>query len=247
MGHSPGSLRHHADPTRVCQPKFHPDVASTGRVLIGLISMKDGNAWTFTDQAPGVVDIAGTQLFAAMRQADQDSWRGQSGLEDADRLYAFATVPDRDLKVVVGIDSVDAMSESAVWEHNALLFAAGTSIVMLFLALMLLRTLDATRRRHQALAHERTILEGALTGMSDGIMMVDNDLRLMAWNQHFPEFTGVPKDILRIGLPMEDILRSQVAAGEFGAVEVEAEVSRRMSLIRSGASMGAMERSRGWL
>ena len=223
--------------------RFNP-MAGAGPILIGLVSMKDGNAWTFTDQATSVADIAGTNLFAAMREADQDSWRGQSGLEDGDRLYAFATVPDRDLKVVVGVDSVEAMRESAAWEHNALLFAAGTSIVMLLLAVLLLRALDAARRRHQAVAHEREILEAALTGMSDGIMMVDRDLRLMAWNQHFPEFTGVPDGILHVGLPMEDILRSQVTAGEFGTVEVEAEVSRRMSLIRSGASMGAMERPR---
>ena len=246
LGHSDGAfagvIAASYDPNALS--RFHPDVASAGRVLIGLVSMKDGNAWTFTDQAQGVIDIGHTELFANMREANQESWRGQSGLEDADRLYAFATIPDRDLKVVVGVDSAEAMRESAAWEHNALLFAAGTTIVMLLLALVLLRTLDAARRGHQALAHERAILEAALTGMSDGIMMVDRDLHLMAWNQHFPEFTGVPDGILRVGLPMEEILRSQVTAGEFGAVEVEAEVSRRMSLIRSGASMGAMERPR---
>ena len=48
-------------------------------------------------------------------------------------------------------------------------------------------------------------LGATLTGMSDGIMMVDGDLRLMAWNRRFPEFTGVPAEILRVGLPMEDI------------------------------------------
>ena len=66
----------------------------------------------------------------------------------------------------------------------------------------------------------------------------------MAWNQHFPEFTGVPADILRVGLPMEDILRGQVAGGEFGPVDVEAEVARRMALLRSGGSMGTIERPR---
>jgi signal transduction histidine kinase len=66
----------------------------------------------------------------------------------------------------------------------------------------------------------------------------------MAWNQHFPEFTGVPVEILRVGLPMEDILRSQVAVGEFGPVDVETEVARRIALLRSGGSMGTIERPR---
>jgi signal transduction histidine kinase len=75
-------------------------------------------------------------------------------------------------------------------------------------------------------------------------MMVDRDLRLMAWNQHFPEFTGVPAEILRVGLPMEDILRGQVGSGEFGTVDVEIEVARRLQLLRSGATMGTVQRSR---
>src|SRR4029453_9611354 len=61
------------------------------------------------------------------------------------------------------------------------------------------------------------------------------------WNPRFPEFTGVPREILRVGLPMEDILRGQVAAGEFGPVDVEAEVSRRLALLQSGNSMGTIE------
>jgi signal transduction histidine kinase len=66
----------------------------------------------------------------------------------------------------------------------------------------------------------------------------------MAWNQHFPEFTGVPAEILRVGLPMETILRGQVGSGEFGPVDVEAEVARRLERLRSGPTMGTIERAR---
>src|SRR5262249_15716013 len=83
----------------------------------------------------------------------------------------------------------------------------------------------ATRLRHEALARERAILEATLTGMSDGIMMVDGNLRLLAWNQRFPEFTGVPADILRVGVPMEEILRAQALGGEFGPVDGEEDVA----------------------
>ena len=149
-----------------------------------------------------------------------------------------------ELKVVVGVDRAEAMRAAADWERNALMFTGGITLLILLLALLLLRAQNAARRRHEALARERAILEATLTGMSDGIMMVDSELRLMAWNQHFPEFTGVPAEILRVGLPMEDILRGQVAAGEFGPVDVEAEVARRLALLRSGATMGTIERPR---
>ncbi|HWX46482.1 MAG TPA: PAS-domain containing protein [Roseomonas sp.] len=87
-------------------------------------------------------------------------------------------------------------------------------------------------------------LEVVLAGMTDGVMMLDADLRLVAWNSHFAEFTGVPEGMLRVGLPMADILRAQAAAGEFGDVEVEKEVARRLALLRAGGSSGMVERTR---
>ncbi|WP_281175640.1 two-component system sensor histidine kinase NtrB [Muricoccus aerilatus] len=83
-----------------------------------------------------------------------------------------------------------------------------------------------------------------LAGMSDGVMMIDGDLRLVEWNARFPEFTGVPEQLLRIGLPIEDILYSQACAGEFGEVDVDTEVARRLALLRAGASSGTIERKR---
>jgi signal transduction histidine kinase/CheY-like chemotaxis protein len=146
--------------------------------------------------------------------------------------------------VVVGVALAEAMHAADLWEQNALTFAGGITLLVILMAAILLREEDAASRRHESLARERAILAATVTGMGDGIMMVDSDLRLITWNQHFPEFTGVPADILRVGLPMEDILRSQVAAGEFGPVDVEAEVARRMALLRSGGSMGTIERPR---
>ncbi|HET8996190.1 MAG TPA: PAS-domain containing protein [Acetobacteraceae bacterium] len=87
-------------------------------------------------------------------------------------------------------------------------------------------------------------LEATLAGMSDGIMMVDAELRLLAWNDKFPQFTGVPADMLYVGATMQDVLRAQALAGEFGAVDVEAEVVRRLDLLRRISSIGVLERQR---
>ena len=43
---------------------------------------------------------------------------------------------------------------------------------------------------------------------------------------------------------MEQVLRAQAEAGEFGNVDVEAEVARRMGLLRSGGLLGTLERVR---
>jgi signal transduction histidine kinase len=214
--------------------------------MTAVVTMADGEAWVRAgpDQPAAAIKIGRTPVFAALEAAQEGSWEGSFGLDDVDRIYAFTTVPDRDLKLVVGLDRAEAMSGSAAWEQNAQIFAGVTTIIVLLMAALLLREENVARRLYEVTARERAILEATLTGMSDGIMMVDGDFRLMAWNQHFPEFTGVPAEILHVGLPMEHILRGQVASGEFGAVDAEAEVARRMERLRSGAAMGTIERAR---
>jgi signal transduction histidine kinase len=138
----------------------------------------------------------------------------------------------------------DAVPAPQAWEQTALVFAGGFTAVVLLMAALLWREQTAARDRQEALIRERTILDAALRGMSDGIMMVDAGFRLMAWNPHFPQFSGVPASILRVGLPMEDILRGQVASGEFGPVDVESEVARRLAVLRSGTMVGTIERVR---
>jgi signal transduction histidine kinase/CheY-like chemotaxis protein len=226
--------------------RFYREVGVGARDLIAVTSMRDGNAWTMTDpgQAPSVINLRDGPTFARMRDTSEGHWIGTSALDNVDRIYAFETVPDYGLTVVVGADSAAALAEAATWERNALLFTGGITALIALLAFALLRAQSVSQQQHETLAHERAILEATLTGMSDGIMMVDRELRLLAWNPHFPEYTGVPREILRVGLPMEDILRSQVAAGEFGPVDVEEEVARRMTLLRAGASMGTIERPR---
>ena len=194
--------------------------------------------------AEGDVNIAGSPMFAAMQASPDGGWTGPSAVDGIARIHAFRSVPDRNLDVVVGVDRAEAMAPAGSWERDALIFAGVVTVFIILLAALLLWEERAVRLRQDALMRERGILEATLTGMTDGIMMVDADLRLLEWNQHFPEFTGVPAEILRVGLSMEEILRAQANAGEFGAVDIDAEVARRMALLRSGGSVGTIERPR---
>jgi signal transduction histidine kinase len=144
-----------------------------------------------------------------------------------------------------------AVRQLANGSHGAWLFGCGISLLLVVLAGAALRLDRVTRRRAIALdpdrgslAEKTAQLEATLAGMSDGVMMIDACLCLLAWNDKFPDFTGVPPEILRVGMTMEEILRAQAKAGEFGAVDVEAEVARRMALLRSGGSIGTVLRAR---
>ena len=214
--------------------------------MIAVVGLRDAILRGMAGPSPGESDInvAGSSMFAAMQAAPDGGWTGPSAMDGISRIHAFRSVPDRNLDVVVGVESTEAMAPAGSWEHDALIFAGVVTLFILLLAMLLLYEERTLRLRQEALMRERGILEATLTGMTDGIMMVDADLRLLKWNQHFPEFTGVPADMLHVGLDMEEILRAQAGAGEFGAVDIEAEVARRMALLRSGGSVGTIERPR---
>jgi signal transduction histidine kinase len=151
--------------------------------------------------------------------------------------------------VLAGTTHASAAQGMADWERGAWIGGAG-AIVLLTVTVAF--CLDRMVRRRAALREQEALslarktaqLEATLAGMSDGIMMVDAHLCLLAWNDKFPDFTGVPREILRVGMTMEEILCAQAKAGEFGAVDVEEEVGRRMAVLRSGGGTGTLQRAR---
>lgn len=102
---------------------------------------------------------------------------------------------------------------------------------------------EAEEAQERADARTR-LLDGVLAALSDGVAVVDAELRLLAWNSRFAEFAGVPRRALRIGMPMAEVLRLQAEAGEFGMVDPEAEVARRMALLRTGPVVARTRRER---
>jgi signal transduction histidine kinase/CheY-like chemotaxis protein len=129
--------------------------------------------------------------------------------------------------------------------------AAGTFFAVALVSALFVRDRRVAHRSAQALAAaidqlrlQTAKMDAIVAGMPDGILVVDATLRVVEWNRHFPEFAGVPEEMLSEGLDLAEVLRVQAAAGEFGAVDVEAEVERRMMLFRSGASTGTIERRR---
>ena len=131
-------------------------------------------------------------------------------------------------------------------------FATGLLLVSTLLAITLLSRAEfVARRDRKALAETRqkariqsVKFDAIVAGMPDGLLVLDAELKTIGWNKHFAEFVGVPEDMLHTGLHISDILRVQAEAGEFGAVDVETEVARRISLIQTWRPGGTVERRR---
>ena len=237
------------------------------RGMIAVVGMGQGRVRVSVGptQVEPDTDISDTDMFKAMRATPKGVWVGRTALDGVERVHAFHPVDDRNLEVVVAVDHAEAMQATEAWQSGAYVFAAGITVMVLSMAGLLLHEVLAARRRETVLARERSMLaaantqlelaktrgnaktaqlEATLAGMTDGVAMVDGRHCLVEWNPRFPEMSGAPSESLRVGLPLEDLLRAQAMAGEFGAVDIDAEVARRMAAFRSGDFGGSKERVR---
>lgn len=235
--------------------------------FITLIGLNDGKLRAAV--GPASIDpdasIVDTSMFKAISRAATGVWTGPSATDAVRRIHAFRRIPDRDLVVVVSMDEVEALSSATEWQAEAEAFASCITLLVLGLMAVLVRGTILARRREAAVAEDRAILasvnaqsevaraladakaeqlQATLAGMTDGVAMVDAHMCLAEWNTLFPEIAGVPAEVLRVGLPMEDILRAQIQTGQFGHVpDPDAEIARRMARLRQ-APFGVAERQR---
>jgi PAS domain S-box-containing protein len=79
-----------------------------------------------------------------------------------------------------------------------------------------------------ALQYNREILQTALDHVRQGIAVFDKELQLVCWNRHFGEMLGLSPELVRIGAPLDVILRSSAERGDFGEGDTDTVVAERL-------------------
>jgi signal transduction histidine kinase/CheY-like chemotaxis protein len=69
--------------------------------------------------------------------------------------------------------------------------------------------------------------------MSQGISVVDRDLRLVAWNRRYAELFGYPESLLRVGVPVADLVRYNLRNGR-DIDAIEEEIGKRVRHMQAG-------------
>ncbi len=234
--------------------------------LVGLIGLTDGRIranLSATEVDPNT-DYAATAMVSAMKAKAAGVWFGKSATDSVERFHAYRRLPDRDLILIVAMERGEAMAPATEWQWQAAGFAGAIVLLLLIMGWQLLRGVELARKRGQTQAGDRAMLaatnaqlqvakakadakaeqlEAALGGMTDAIYMMDAQFCLVEWNDRFPDMAGIPPELPRVGLPMEEILRAQARSGLFGDVDTEAEVARRMAVVRN-LQFGTTERTR---
>ena len=88
----------------------------------------------------------------------------------------------------------------------------------------------------QELQFSRELLQAALENISQGVSVVDRDLRLVAWNRQYIRLFNYPAGFIQVGRPIADVIRFNAMRGWCGPGGVEAHVEKRLEHLKSGRS-----------
>lgn len=211
------------------------------------------------------VELNNTPMYTAMQQRlGGGIWQGQTPIDGVDRIIAFRRIPDRDLIVLVGVVTDQAMAPAESLAAEARSVATIASLLVLAIGATVLWEVwhwRSTLRRRRALAQAEALvtsmqtdlaalraaavagaarLQAMLGGIAEGAAAFDGGHHLTTWNPRFAVLSNLPVETLREGLLLDELLRQMVLAGRFGPAEdTGAEVARLVAALRPDA--GAAE------
>jgi PAS domain-containing protein len=233
--------------------------------IVALVELRHGTTQAIIGPAARRprVDMSASPLYALMSRSADGTWEGDTSIDGVNRVHAFSRIKGRDMAVLVGASTREVMVPSDNLAAGAYALATlGSVLVAAFGALVLweLYTLRGHKRRQRILernrqeldrlrvddatANARSLVNAArlqvvLKSIQDGIALFNSSQQLVQWNHPFLRGIGIE---LRADMLLDAMLRAQIAAGLFGELTgVEAEVARRLTVLRSGAQDGLVQ------
>jgi PAS domain S-box-containing protein len=94
--------------------------------------------------------------------------------------------------------------------------------------------LSLLEQTSSAIQFNRDLLDATLDHISQGVSVVDSDLRLVSWNRAYLELLGYPADMVYLGRPVEELIRFNLGRQYGPGSELEAAVDRRLHHMRRG-------------
>ncbi|SDB36563.1 PAS domain S-box-containing protein [Pseudidiomarina indica] len=85
----------------------------------------------------------------------------------------------------------------------------------------------------------RELLQASVENIPQGISVIDQELRLVAWNQRYVELFSYPPNFLQAGMPVAELLRFNAQRGLIAtaaASDIDEEVEKRLNYLRHGSA-----------
>lgn len=87
----------------------------------------------------------------------------------------------------------------------------------------------------EALKTNQAILFSSIENISQGISVVDKDLKLVAWNKAYLDLFNYPPGMVEIGQPIENLVRFNAVNGECGPGDIDELVAKRIDHMQQGS------------
>src|SRR6204780_2909685 len=88
----------------------------------------------------------------------------------------------------------------------------------------------------QELRFSRQLLQAAMENVTQGISVVDAEMRIVAWNRRYLELVGYPEGMVWVGRPVADLILWNAEHGEMGLGDSAQQVERRLAHMRAGTA-----------
>jgi signal transduction histidine kinase/PAS domain-containing protein len=88
-------------------------------------------------------------------------------------------------------------------------------------------------KTHQ-IEFNRTLLRATLEHLSQGVSVVDRNLRLIAWNQGYIDLFKYPAGFITLGRPIEDVIQYNAQRGLLGPGAFTDKITRRIGYMQQG-------------
>ncbi|MFC7301112.1 PAS domain-containing hybrid sensor histidine kinase/response regulator [Cognatiluteimonas weifangensis] len=201
--------------------------------------------WSRVGRAVGAslfVGTASTVLVALWRrEAPRRARRGLDAqtLRDAGQRFLPRERVDELLRGAPPAGAVPVSTEARIERELAAVLGSASARVLLDAARREAGHLDTVAaivgEASRDLRFNQRVLEAALENMSQGISVVDAQLRLVAWNRRYVELFGYPEAMLKVGMPIADLARHALQRMPPQG-DIEQALQRRLAHMRAGTA-----------
>ena len=151
-----------------------------------------------------------------LREENHGSIRVQSPVDGEDRLASARTLSQFPLSVLATVKVSTALADWRA-QTRLLVGAAGLSALVIALTLFLIvRKLSAQHQNaEQRLALEKERLDTAVNNMSQGLLLYDEDARIVLFNQRYLDMYGLSREVVKPGVHFCDLIAYRKRIGSF--------------------------------
>lgn len=86
----------------------------------------------------------------------------------------------------------------------------------------------------QSLRFSRQLLAATFENIEAGISVIDAELNLQAWNSRYLALFPYPPGMVRVGVPIAELIRHNAQRGDFGPGDIEVHIAKRLGYLRAG-------------